>query len=521
MNKLKNTILGLILLTIITPATTAYYYPWNWCGDGLDNNNNGHKDCEDYLCVGSPGEDPENTKGRACCLTDDDCKCGIDECQGTEIWGYRNDGFTYPNGTIAYTPNACETEAPDYENATGSWIIVEGLLCNQLVECDNPIKKYDCAEDGQICQSGACVDPGPGPVDVVINEILQKPASDWNGDEAVDQYGDEWIELYNKGATTVDLTGYLLGDSGNPFKYELPSTTEISAGGYLLFYGSETGIRLDDDSDTVYLSLPTFDETYDTDEILDQYAYYTTTADQSHGRYGDGVNNWIGMCVPTPGESNNDGSCPTTTTSTTTTSTTTSTSSSSSTTTTIEETSTTSTSTSTTSTSTSEPSTTTTQPESTTTVPSGGGGGGGVTQTGGSSGPTYSPPKPHPCFNGIQDAGEDGVDCGGTCGKCMTCSDGIQNQGEQDIDCGGPCAACTTTTTTVKKATTTTLASGSGEVGGQGESGQATTTTTLAPIGGPTGAFLVEETEEFKLTLFLLLAVMALLFYKSMTIQYT
>jgi hypothetical protein len=46
------------------------------------------------------------------------------------------------------------------------------------------------------------------------------------------------------------------------------------------------------------------------------------------------------------------------------------------------------------------------------------------------------------CTNGLQDPGEDGVDCGGPCAPCP-CSDGIQNQGETLIDCGGPnCPAC-------------------------------------------------------------------------------
>ncbi len=49
------------------------------------------------------------------------------------------------------------------------------------------------------------------------------------------------------------------------------------------------------------------------------------------------------------------------------------------------------------------------------------------------------------CFDGIQNQGETGVDCGGPCAACVpaaTCSDGIQNQGETGVDCGGPCAAC-------------------------------------------------------------------------------
>lgn len=57
-------------------------------------------------------------------------------------------------------------------------------------------------------------------------------------------------------------------------------------------------------------------------------------------------------------------------------------------------------------------------------------------------------PNPAPtCFDGIQNQGETGVDCGGPCiAICPppSCVDGVQNQGETAIDCGGPCPACPT-----------------------------------------------------------------------------
>ena len=46
------------------------------------------------------------------------------------------------------------------------------------------------------------------------------------------------------------------------------------------------------------------------------------------------------------------------------------------------------------------------------------------------------------CNDHVQNEGEQGVDCGGPCVACLSCSDGLQNQGETGIDCGGPCAAC-------------------------------------------------------------------------------
>jgi len=55
----------------------------------------------------------------------------------------------------------------------------------------------------------------------------------------------------------------------------------------------------------------------------------------------------------------------------------------------------------------------------------------------------YREPLGH-CENGVQDADETDVDCGGAdCIACPTCSDGIQNGNETGVDCGGSdCAVC-------------------------------------------------------------------------------
>jgi hypothetical protein len=46
------------------------------------------------------------------------------------------------------------------------------------------------------------------------------------------------------------------------------------------------------------------------------------------------------------------------------------------------------------------------------------------------------------CIDGIENDGEEGVDCGGPCKPCGSCSDGVKNQGEYGVDCGGPCSSC-------------------------------------------------------------------------------
>ncbi|MGB0679139.1 MAG: RCC1 domain-containing protein [Polyangiales bacterium] len=81
---------------------------------------------------------------------------------------------------------------------------------------------------------------------------------------------------------------------------------------------------------------------------------------------------------------------------------------------------------------------------------------------------------PASCNDGIQNADESDIDCGGSCSVCAdgqrcsgtadcssavcnagicqaaTCSDGTQNGSETGIDCGGSCAACTVTIAAIK-----------------------------------------------------------------------
>ncbi len=63
-------------------------------------------------------------------------------------------------------------------------------------------------------------------------------------------------------------------------------------------------------------------------------------------------------------------------------------------------------------------------------------------------GPCPNSCDPPTCTDGIQNQGETDIDCGGpNCDPCPpTCTDGILNQGEEDVDCGGPCPACPTCT---------------------------------------------------------------------------
>lgn len=53
--------------------------------------------------------------------------------------------------------------------------------------------------------------------------------------------------------------------------------------------------------------------------------------------------------------------------------------------------------------------------------------------------PEGSTPGPSVCDDGVCGPGEDCGTCPEDCGECPSCSDGVQNQGEEGVDCGGPC----------------------------------------------------------------------------------
>ena len=61
---------------------------------------------------------------------------------------------------------------------------------------------------------------------VVLNEIMSNDVGD----------GIDWIELYNKGTETFDLSGYILNDAKDPSGgWAIPDGTTLEAGGYIVF----------------------------------------------------------------------------------------------------------------------------------------------------------------------------------------------------------------------------------------------------------------------------------------------
>lgn len=139
-----------------------------------------------------------------------------------------------------------------------------------------------------------------------INELMsnnQNTIQDSDGD-----YSD-WLELYNAGASAVNLQGYALSDNPDSLmKYVFPSKT-IAAGGFLRVWCSgkniavtgsaaHTNFSLSSQGETVFLSNPS-------GTVLDNVPAVYLPADKSYGRFPNGSANLAYLSVPTPNASNN------------------------------------------------------------------------------------------------------------------------------------------------------------------------------------------------------------------------
>jgi gliding motility-associated-like protein len=143
---------------------------------------------------------------------------------------------------------------------------------------------------------------------VVINEF-----SCSNKDAYLDNFGEyeDWIELYNSGATTVDISGYFLTDKrGNRGKWAFPSGTNINAGAHLRVFASSL------DQNTAPLHTNFKITQMKQEYIILSSALDTSLVDSiridvpvqknhSYGRATDGANTWKIFTNPSPNSSNN------------------------------------------------------------------------------------------------------------------------------------------------------------------------------------------------------------------------
>jgi len=141
---------------------------------------------------------------------------------------------------------------------------------------------------------------------VVINEFMAA-----NTSTVADPQGDydDWIELRNRTAAPVDLTGlYLTDNAANPRKWAFPSGTTIPASGYLMVWADETGtatpglhasFKLSASGEQILL----IGSDANNNQVLDAITFGLQTADISYGRTAVDAGGWS-FLAPTPNAAN-------------------------------------------------------------------------------------------------------------------------------------------------------------------------------------------------------------------------
>jgi len=143
------------------------------------------------------------------------------------------------------------------------------------------------------------------PDGLVINEFMADNAITIAGP---DGNSPDWIELYNGGNESVNLSGmYLTDNLGNPTKWQFSDGTIIESGGFLLIWADNAsdsdglhcgfGLRANGEEIALFAS--------DGTTLIDSITYTKQLQDVSYGRLPDGSENWEHLLSATPGWGNN------------------------------------------------------------------------------------------------------------------------------------------------------------------------------------------------------------------------
>ncbi len=168
---------------------------------------------------------------------------------------------------------------------------------------------------------------GSARAQIVLNELMPDPASDWSPTDGNDEYGsleDEWVEIFNAGSEAIDITGWRLRDAVSDSSWRFGFEGVLEPCEFFVVYGNEAyqwedengyaknGLSMNNAGDTITLV------SADLATVVDLVTYTSQNIgdDRSWGRVPDGSPNWecndglnpanppgSGL-PPTPGEPN-------------------------------------------------------------------------------------------------------------------------------------------------------------------------------------------------------------------------
>ncbi len=138
---------------------------------------------------------------------------------------------------------------------------------------------------------------------VVINELMAS-----NSSTMPDSYGeyDDWIEIYNKSALPVDLSGFKLTDNAaNLDKFNIPNGTVLPPNDYLIVWADEdssqgqfhANFKLSASGEQLFLMNPNGD-------LVDSVSWGIQVTDQGFARVPNGTGNFL-IQAPTFSANNN------------------------------------------------------------------------------------------------------------------------------------------------------------------------------------------------------------------------
>ncbi len=178
-------------------------------------------------------------------------------------------------------------------------------------------RSFGCVPDGeprrrqlfQHATPGGANDPAWTPIAVTINEFMADNTKTLP-DPAGGKYED-WFELYNAGASTVDLSGYTLTDTlTDPTQFVIPAGVTIPGQGFLVVWADDqtssnhvggalhANFKLSKSGEELGLFAPD-------GAMVDGFSFGPQSSDVTQGRYPDGADlPLLALDTPTPGAAN-------------------------------------------------------------------------------------------------------------------------------------------------------------------------------------------------------------------------
>lgn len=143
---------------------------------------------------------------------------------------------------------------------------------------------------------------------IVINEFC---AQNTTGPVDENAQHEDWIELYNTSAQTVDISGKWLSDSLVVLKYQFPVGTTIPPFGTLRVWADEDGTQGPLHANFKLATSGELVALYDSNGLAlhESFSFGQQTADVSTGRLHDGGAVWVTFPTPTPLASNDLATC--------------------------------------------------------------------------------------------------------------------------------------------------------------------------------------------------------------------